>query len=293
MIQIHFIINPVSGNGKHRLTASTIRDFFPGSDYDVSVDYTAHKGHAIQLAKNAAAGKPHYIIACGGDGTVNEVASCLVNTDIVLGIVPIGSGNGLAAHLGIPQNIEKAFAIIKKGSVDSMDVGAVNHLYFFSNMGVAVDAMIIKQYERKGKRGLMAYVKAAVVSVFKFEPELTLLNYGSETDKCKPFLLFISNSNEMGYKMSLTPHASLNDGWLDLFMVAKISLFQQMVLGYCVWVNRIGKFKWGMHSRIQKIRLEQPDTIFWDVQIDGEFHNFKTNVLDVSVINNGLKALLP
>lgn len=293
MVRIHFIVNPISGNGKHNLTASVFRNFFPQSEFDIVVDYTKYKGHAAQLTESAIAKKPDYIVACGGDGTINEVASGLVNTNIKLGIIPVGSGNGLASNLGIPRNVEKAFDVIKKGNVSFIDVGTANEHYFFSNMGIGVDARIIKRYERIGKRTLIAYIKAALASSLKFKPKRTMLRFGNSITSSEPFLLFVSNSNEMGYKMSLTPKASLNDGWLDLFIVPKIPLVQKLILGYYVLAHKVEKFKSGKHTLIQSLSLEQPNAIFMDVQIDGEFHNLKTNTLEVSIIKKGLKVLAP
>ena len=131
MTYIHFIINPISGSGKHNLAASYILQHFPASEYQIAVDYTNHKTHAVELTKAAVKQNPDYIVACGGDGTINEVASCLVNTRIILGIIPVGSGNGLASNLNIPRDFKKAIDIIKKGKTTFMDVGKINDYYFF------------------------------------------------------------------------------------------------------------------------------------------------------------------
>jgi len=291
MTYIHFIVNPISGTGKHNLSATRLRNFFPKSAFRIEVDYTKHKGHAVALTEQIMAAQPNCIVACGGDGTINEVASCLVSSIINLGIVPVGSGNGLASHLGIPKDVEKALDVIKRGNVSFIDVGKVNDKYFFSNMGIGIDAMIIKKYEQSGKRTLSAYVMSALSASFKFSPRRTIMAYGNKIANTDPLLLFVSNSNEMGYSMSLTPKASLNDGKLDMFVVPQLSLFQKLVLGYYVLTNNVERFKKGEHTLIQKLNLEQSETIFMDIQIDGEFHNLKTNILDVSIINKGLRVL--
>jgi len=287
---IHFIVNPISGNGKHNLTAHHFRNFFP-ADYRIEVGYTKHKSHATTLTEEAILAKPDCIVACGGDGTINEVASCLVNSNIKLGIIPVGSGNGLASHLAIPKSIDRALEVIKKGNVSFIDVGKVNEKYFFSNMGIGIDAMIIKQYERSGKRTLSAYVRAALASSFKFKPRRTILADGKKIWNSDPLMLFVSNSNEMGYNRSLTPKASLNDGQLDLFMVPELSFFEKLQLGYCVLANHVERFKKGTHMLVQNLHLEQPETIFMDIQIDGEFHNFKTNILHISILHKGLRVV--
>jgi YegS/Rv2252/BmrU family lipid kinase len=291
MTYIHFIVNPISGKGTHNLTGSFIRNFFSRDKYRIEVEYTQFKGHALELATTALAKKPDILVACGGDGTINEVASCLVHTDIPLGIVPVGSGNGLASNLNIPRDFENAFSIIRHGHTSQIDVGKVNKQYFFSNMGIGIDARIIKKYEKAGKRTLVAYIQAAVKASISYRPREIVLFLNDKEIKAKPFLLFISNSNEMGYTMSLTPKASLSDGWLDLVMVPQISIFSQLLLGYRVLRNQIEKFKPASHTLIERLKIETADNFTLGAQIDGEFHYMKTYKLKISIVKSGLKVL--
>ncbi|MCV9927173.1 diacylglycerol kinase family lipid kinase [Flavobacterium sp. LS1R49] len=291
MTYIHFIVNPISGNGKHNISASFIQNYFPKDQFKIEIDNTTHKKHAIALTKAAVANKPDYIVACGGDGTINEVASCLIGTTIKLGIIPVGSGNGLASNLNIPRNFERAIEIIRKGTVSSIDVGKINDHYFFSNTGIGIDALIIKKYEHSGKRTLVAYVKAALSSSLEFKTRKTILSLDDKKIEANPFLLFISNSNEMGYNMSLTPKASLNDGWLDLIVVPQLSFIEKMLLGYHVLRNTVENFKKAKHTLIQELTIEVPAAIYLDAQIDGESYNFETNVIKVSIIKSGLMVI--
>ncbi|WP_163399748.1 diacylglycerol/lipid kinase family protein [Flavobacterium fluviatile] len=291
MTHIHFIINPISGSGKHNLSASYIGNQFPKEKYHVQVDYTKQKKHAFELTKKAIVKNPDYIIACGGDGTINEVASCLVGTSIKLGIIPVGSGNGLASNLKIPRDFDKAIAVIKKGHSTLIDVGQLNHKYFFSNMGIGIDALIIKKYERAGKRTLPAYIKASISAGLQFKSQKTLISFNNQTIETTPLMLFISNSNEMGYNMSLTPKASLHDGLLDMIVIPEISFFEKAILGYNVLKNSIEKFKKSKHYMVKEIQIEMPSKIFIDAQIDGEQHNLKTNKLKVNILPASLQVL--
>jgi diacylglycerol kinase (ATP) len=293
MLYIHFIVNPISGNGKHIITRSTLRSFFPADMFRIEVDYTEHKKHATELTNNAVSNNPDCIVACGGDGTINEVASCLINTSIKLGIIPVGSGNGLSAHLHIPKNIEQALQVIINGQSTAIDVGRLNDKYFFSNMGVGIDAMIIRNYENSGRRTLIAYIKASLAASMEFKPQKTALSFNNKMLEENPFMLFISNSNEMGYNMSLTPKASLKDGMLDLVTVPKLSFPEKLILGYYVLRNKVDKFKKAQHALIDNLHIELPEKIFTDAQIDGEYHNLKTNSLKVSVIKSGLEVIIP
>lgn len=292
MTYIHFIINPISGSGKHNLAASFILQHFPVGEYKIAVDYTNHKKHAVELTKAAIKQNPDYIVACGGDGTINEVASCLVNTSIILGIIPVGSGNGLASNLNIPRDFKKSIDIIKNGKTTFMDVGKINEFYFFSNMGIGIDALIIKKYERSGNRTLSSYVKAALSSSLQYKAKPAIVSFQDQKIEVNPFMLFISNSNEMGYNMSLTPKASLKDGVLDMVIIPELSFISKLLLGFNVLRNSIEKFKKAKHYLIKEVRIEMPQKIFIDAQIDGEQRNLKTNIITVGIIPNGLQVLV-
>ncbi len=114
MRHIHFILNPIAGSGNNNLDLALLKKHFNPEDFTIAVKPTGYKKHAIKLTQDSIAENADVIVACGGDGTINEVASCLVNSTIILGIVPIGSGNGLASNLNIPKNLNKALALIKK-----------------------------------------------------------------------------------------------------------------------------------------------------------------------------------
>ncbi|OXB10219.1 hypothetical protein B0A81_04215 [Flavobacterium plurextorum] len=292
MIYIHFIVNPISGSGKHNFAKTELEKFFPKSIYKIEVDYSNYKKHAIVLTQKAITKKPHYVVACGGDGTINEVASCLINTEIKLGIIPVGSGNGLASNLSISRSLEKATEIIRKGKTKFIDVGKINEHYFFSNVGVGIDALIIKKYERYNKRTLISYVRATIASSIDFKPIQATLSFNGKIIGTNAFMLFISNSNQMGYGMTLTPNADLNDGFLDLVIVPKLSFLDKLTFGVCVLTNTIEKFKKAKHILIEKINIEMPKKIFLDTQIDGELHNLKTNKIEIAIIKNGLEVLI-
>ncbi|WP_163410250.1 diacylglycerol/lipid kinase family protein [Flavobacterium ajazii] len=292
MTYIHFIINPISGTGKHNLSTSYIKQYFSADEYKIKVDYTKYKKHAIELTKAAIASAPDCIVACGGDGTINEVASCLIGTKIRLGIIPAGSGNGLASNLKIPRDFEKASTVIKKGKTALIDAGKINQQYFISNTGIGIDALIIKKYERSGKRTLSSYVKATIASSLQFKTQPAVITFNGKTIVSKPFMVFISNSNEMGYNMSLTPKASLNDGLLDLVVIPELSFTEKLALGYYILRNSIEKFKKAEHFLTRDIRIEMPHKIFTDAQIDGEQHNLKSNIVQASILPGALTVLV-
>lgn len=291
MIYIHFIVNPISGKGNHNITNTLLSVYFPSSKYKIKVDYTEYKGHAILLARDAVENGPDCIVACGGDGTISEVAAVMVNLEIPLGIVPVGSGNGLASNLRIPKDVGLAVKMIKNRRESFIDVGKVNNQYFFSNMGIGIDAVIIRKYEENNQRSLYGYIKAALWASLNYKPFDTVVILNGRTLEMRPFMLFVSNSNEMGYNMGLTPDAELNDGLLDLVIVPELNFWEKLYLGYCILTNSSTRFNKASRESIRHIDIEHPDKIFLDIQTDGEYHNFRTNKLQVEVIKNGLRVI--
>jgi len=293
MRYIHFIVNPISGKGNHVITAAFLREHFSRDKFKIEVDLTAHQKHAIELTKKAMAYSPDCIVACGGDGTINEVASQLVNTEIKLGIIPLGSGNGLASNLNIPRDIMKAIEVIKENILKPIDVGTINGHYFFSNTGTGIDALIIKQYENSGKRTLISYIKASLKASRTFQPKKATIILPTQKIEVIPFMLFISNSNEMGYNMSLTPNALLDDGLLDVVIILKISLLEKLLLGWYVLRNKTERFRKASRCQVKALTVEYPEKIFTDSQIDGEYCYLRTNKIDISVISKGIYVHVP
>lgn len=291
MRKIHFIVNPISGNAKHEITLGLVQKYFTSDLYQVQMHYTQYKKHAVALTHQAIEQGAQIIVACGGDGTIHEVATELIGKDIEFGILPVGSGNGLASNLCIPKDINKALAHMLQANVFAMDVGSVNGHYFFSNMGFGIDATIIETYEKSGKRKLSSYILAALDSAKHYKAAQMKVSYNGVTKTVNPLLLFISNSNEMGYKMTLTPKASLNDGLLDYLMVPKINIVKQLTFGLYVLLRKTHKFRKTDYAQTSDIYVEILDKPKNGLQLDGEFYEFDTNCFQIKVHPGALKVI--
>jgi YegS/Rv2252/BmrU family lipid kinase len=291
MKKIYFIVNPISGKGKHSITLEYIKSFFDESKYNIHVLNSTYKRHAITLTQEALAAHADIIVACGGDGTIHEVATQVVDKNVLFGIVPVGSGNGLASNLSIPKDIEQAIIRVRDGQILKMDVGVVNGEYFFSNMGFGIDATIIDNYEKSGKRKLGAYIKAALNSAQHYTAKKMYVTYKGQTKEVNPLLLFISNSNEMGYNMSLTPKASLTDGLLDYLMVPKINIFKQLTFGLYVLLKKTEKFRKTDYVQIDHITVEIVGEQKNGFQMDGEYYEYDTNKFEIKMVKGGLQVL--
>ncbi|WP_419213140.1 diacylglycerol/lipid kinase family protein [Maribacter sp. X9] len=292
MIRIHFIVNPIAGHGNSSLTNEDLEPYFIKGVHQLTIKVSEYKAHATILTQESITENAHIIVACGGDGTINEVASCLIGTDIALGILPMGSGNGLASNLKIPKNRRKALEIIRDKHEERIDVGRINDRYFFSNTGVGFDASLIKHYESSEKRTLLGYIRACVLTfrdIKKNDPLTISIN--DELPMSSPFIILISNSNEMGYKLSLTPKASLQDGMLDVLVIKKIGRIKMLWLGFLILIRKVQWLKESKSFQTKTIHLQRPQALFFDTQVDGEHHRIEKNILTVSLLEKSLCVL--
>ncbi|MEH6745759.1 MAG: diacylglycerol kinase family protein [Maribacter arcticus] len=292
MIHIHFIVNPIAGNGNTPLTKDELQPYFISGVHDLTIKITEYKAHATLLTQESVLEKADIIVACGGDGTINEVATCLIGTNIALGIVPMGSGNGLASNLKIPKKRRKALEIIRNKHKEHIDVGSINGRYFFSNTGVGFDARLIKHYESSEKRTLLGYISACATTfrdIKKNEP--LSIGIDGETPMINPFIVLISNSNEMGYKLSLTPKASLQDGKLDVLVIKKINRLKMLWLGILILIRKVHWLKESKSFQTSKLHLTRNHSDFFDTQVDGEHNRIDTNQLDISILEKSLCVL--
>ncbi|WP_431160792.1 diacylglycerol/lipid kinase family protein [Flagellimonas beolgyonensis] len=292
--KIHFIVNPIAGKGKRELNEGYLEQFFIKSFHRLTVKYSQYKTHASTLTKESIAEGADIIVACGGDGTINEVASCLLGTNIPLGIIPFGSGNGLASNLHIPKNLRKALGLLRNAHTIRIDAGRINDHYFFSNTGVGFDASVIKNYESSNRRTLSGYLGACMTSFKELKKSQAIkIKSNSKEWSTEPFLVFVSNTNVMGYHLSLTPHASLQDGLLDVLVIGRINRFKMLVLGALLLMNRPHLLKEATHFQTTGLDLSGLPGAHFDSQIDGEFHPMGDNTISIGIEKKALTVIVP
>ncbi len=292
MIHIHFIVNPIAGSGDNKINIKFLERYFSKDKYVLVVKNSVYKKHAVELTKESIKEKPHIIVACGGDGTINEVASCIIGTPILFGVIPLGSGNGLASNLKISKNIEEAISIIKKHDVKTIDVGCLNNNYFFSNSGIGFDAMVIKNYEESNNRKLLSYIKATIKSLkdIKYDNEYNI-SINEDNLVLKPFMIFVSNSNVLGYKVSLTPKASLQDGLLDVLIVSKLNFFKVGLFCLLMLFKKHHLLKEVKSYQTKNLSIHQKGSNHFNMQIDGEHRAINNPNIEFSIKEKTLKII--
>ena len=232
----------------------------------------------------------HAVVAIGGDGTINEIARSLVHTKTALGIIPCGSGNGLARHLQISMEPKKAIEIINEGIIDVIDYGKINEVPFFCTCGVGFDAFVSLKFAKAGRRGPLTYLEKTLLESLKYQPETYELETEDGTLKYKAFLIACGNASQYGNNAYIAPQAMLTDGLLDVTILEPFTVLDVPSLSFQLFNKTIDQ-----NSRIKTFRcqtLRIPRTKPGVVHFDGDPMMMGENI-DVKVIKEGLQVIIP
>lgn len=224
--RIVFIVNPISGTQNKQYILKLLPEVLNQSLFEWHVAETEYAGHATLLAKNYAAEHYDAIIAIGGDGTVNEVARSLVHTEATLGIIPCGSGNGLARHLHIPMDPRGAINVINRFAIQAVDYGKINDIPFFCTCGVGFDAFVSSKFATAGKRGLLSYLENTLREGLKYKPDTYDIEIEGETKRYKAFLIACANASQYGNNAFIAPQASMSDGLMDVTIMEPFTMME-------------------------------------------------------------------
>lgn len=287
--KIAFIVNPISG-GKSIDIAGKVSRFFKNTLIEYALAESRFKGEASQLTKKFVSEGYKKIIAVGGDGTVNEVARELIHTDSVLGIIPKGSGNGLARHLKIPVSVNSALNLILHDNIDAIDYGILNDTPFFCTAGVGFDAHIGNKFATLSGRGLTNYIKAILQEYLYYKPQRYTLVTEGQTIQKEAFLITIANASQWGNNAFIAPEASLQDGFLDVTIVSPFPKILSPTLGVMLFSKEIGKSGYVEMFRTKGITIERDEEGY--IHFDGEPGTMGKK-LSARIVPRGLKVIIP
>ena len=215
---IAFVLNPVSGNGNKDKFIEKVKQIELWQDWSYSVLFTERVGHATELAKEYST-KVDYIIAVGGDGTVHETAKGVAGSDAIFGIIPMGSGNGVARHLKIPTTIDAAIKMIRFSGIHKIDTLRINNNFLLGVGGAGFDAHIAHEFDKAPTRGLSTYTQLSFREFFKFEPIEYSFKIDNNKISGKAFLFAIANSSQWGNDFFISPKSSMKGGKAKLIVV--------------------------------------------------------------------------
>ncbi len=287
--KIAFIINPKSGTSTKHQLPSLIEQTVNQLKFDVVLYFTEYAGHASILAGELIGKGFSKIIAVGGDGTVNEVAKALINTNVALGIIPCGSGNGLARSLKIPLKSNDAIDLINYGKVSSMDYGLINDKPFFCTCGVGFDAHIGNKFATSTKRGFFTYIKETLRAFLYYRPKKYSVKIDGKKIRTRAFLITIANAGQYGNDAYIAPQAELRDGKLDICILDPFPRYSALKLGFQLFNKTMHRSEYINTIKGEQITIKRKKE--GEVHIDGE-PAIMGKKLKINIIRLGLNVIV-
>lgn len=291
MKKIAFIVNPISGVSHKEVIVLYLKSLF-----------TAHNGYEPLFYKTKCAGDAYAkagelsvegydtVVAVGGDGTVNEVARGLVNSRTKMGIIPVGSGNGLARHLGIPISYQRAAEIIMKESVQKIDAGMINDQLFFCTAGLGFEAVIGDKFNNAPTRGLMTYMEFCAKEYTKYRREIYNIEIGGNRYRYKAFLITFANSSQWGNNAFIAPDANISDGMIDVVVWKRAPLVSMPLLTMGLFLKTIRHSEYIDRFRCKELHIIRSREGL--IQFDGESRMMGREI-NVSVLFHAVNAIVP
>ena len=287
--KIRFIINPISGIGKQKTIEKLAQMLIEKNVFDYDFVYTNAPKHATILAKQAAQEGINIVAVVGGDGSVNEVGNALIGSNTALAIIPSGSGNGLARHLGIPIDLKKAIASLHNSKIQKMDTVKINNTSFINIAGIGFDAHIAWEFSKFGKRGFSSYIKVALREFFKYKIQNYELTIDGNKISKNAFLICFANGSQWGNNVLIAPQANILDGEIEVVILNKISFLKIPILAYKLVRKKVHTSKLVETFRGKKIFIKQHNFI---AHIDGEPMEFG-NEITIEVNPLSLNIVIP
>lgn len=266
MKRIVFIMNPISGTQNKAGIPELIERTLDHEQFSYELCLTEHAGHASEIANEAKEQGVDIVVAIGGDGTVNEVARAIVHSNTALGIMPCGSGNGLARHLLLPMNLKKSIEILNRCEIHELDYGIINGHAFFCTCGMGFDAFVSQKFAEAGKRGPITYVENVLREGLKYKPETYEIQDEQGTTRAKAFLISCANASQYGNNAYIAPQASMSDGLLDVIIMEPFDVLEAPQISIEMFNKTLDKNSKIKTFKCQRLHIhrKQPGFIHFD-----------------------------
>jgi len=264
--KIVFIMNPISGTSSKAAVPSLIDSTLDKEQFEYEIKMTERAGHASELAAEARDNHADIVVAVGGDGTVNEVARSITHSDTALGILPCGSGNGLARHLLLPLNLKKSIEVINACEIRPLDYGVINGYPFFCTCGMGFDAFVSMKFAESGKRGPISYAENILKEGLKYKPETYTLEDETGTKQYKAFLISCANASQYGNNAYIAPQASMSDGLMDVIIMEPFDVIEAPQVSFDMFNKTLDKNSKIKTFRCKKLHISRsnPGVIHYD-----------------------------
>jgi len=287
--KIRFITNPFSGTKSKAKLKETIEENLNLADFDFEICYTDYPRHATQLSAEARDMGYYAVIAVGGDGTINEVASALKGSETALGIVPFGSGNGFSYHLGIRRDVVTAIQIINDHNTNLIDTGSANGRFFINVAGLGLDATVAFKTKLNKKRGFIPYFINTLKESIGFRFMKLRISTNDSVMDGEYGMAVIANGSMYGYDFAVAPAAILDDGLFDIILVRKTQIFRYFLLVPRMLNKTFHKSPLVQYFKTSKITIESTDGTPY-FHVDGEGFEAE-NSITFEVVPNSIKLI--
>lgn len=288
--KVLFVYNPISGSRRLIPVLPIIEKFTNRDLYDYSIASTDHKGHATELAREYALKGYDAVIAVGGDGTVNEVGCGLIGTDTALGIIPCGSGNGLARHLGVSMDPFKAVKWLDKSVYTTIDYGTINDHPFFCTCGVGFDATVSERFSNAGSRGMLTYLESILKEIATYNNQLYKLSFDDSSETFECFIVTCANAGQWGNNAYIAPTASLQDGLLDVVVIHPFTPIDAPLLAFQLFNKLLDKNDNVTIRKASRLTITRENE--GPAHYDGDPIQLGREIR-IELIPQGLKVLIP
>jgi len=266
--KIFLIFNKYAGHKDGARAVDLVIPYLRKNNSLVEYSFTNYPGHATELAEKAVADKYDLIVAVGGDGTVNEVAQALVGKGTPMGIIPMGSGNGLARELGISMNIKKSRKTLNYGKNIELDVCKLHQQRFLCTSGIGFDAMIAHKMSQASSRGFMKYVQLVIRESISFRPIKVKMTIDGKTFENSVFLITFANASQFGNNAYIAPQASMTDGLIDVVIVNRFLKIWMPFFAVALFSGKITWLPFVECYKARQIDIEMANTTYF--HFDGE-----------------------
>jgi diacylglycerol kinase (ATP) len=288
--KIAFIVNPISGGINKQEFPSLIGRYLDRNQFDVEINFTRSTEHNIQLAKDAVAQKKDIVVAVGGDGTINNVAKHLIGTGILFGIIPQGSGNGLARHLRLPLDTRKALHVINKLHRKNIDTGMANDQFFINVAGAGFDAHVSWMFANAPKRGFWSYTKITLNEFTNYKPQTYELIVDGESVTKDAFIICVANGSQYGNNAFIAPQANLDDGLFDISIMKPFKTHQMPIIGLEMFLKKYNNSRYVDVLRGSDVIIKRAEAGVFN--IDGEPVMMDKDV-HIKILPESLKIIVP
>ncbi len=287
---IVFIFNPISGSLKLIPVRTLIEHNVDKSLFNFEIITTQYAGHAYEITCDCVKRGIDIVFAVGGDGTINEVGRGLIGSNTSLGIIPFGSGNGLARHLGIPMDLFRSIKWISNSSVRTIDYGIINEHPFFCTCGIGFDAEISMKFAESKSRGPIVYMEKILREVLTYRSDTYNLCIDGVCQNIDAYIVTCANAGQWGNNAYIAPTASLTDGMLDVSVIPHFAAIDAPLMAYQLFNKQLDKNKNVIRYKCKNLIISRDEAGV--AHYDGE-PIFLEPEIKIEIVEKGINVMVP